>query len=174
MKIDPTHIVQLHIDSLRDPESRKILLGDLFVFFVAPVILGLFTTYWFCFCRDEIFSTSISVFAVFSALLLNAQVAIFGMYRREWKKHSDQLLADRQADFRDLRRRLMSDVNSNISYLILVSCSSLFLFTVFYVFKIPSTVETFASSVIFMHFFLTLLMVIKRVHALFYKEYEEE
>ena len=70
-----------------------------------------------------------------------------------------------------LKRLLLSELNTNISYLILVSCSALILFLLFYSFPMPERFATAVTAFIYIHFILSLLMVIKRSHALFQLEY---
>jgi len=100
------------------------------------------------------------------------QIALFGISQREWKFESDQLSAELRKEKLEERRELLGELNTNISYLVVVSCFAVTVFLIFYIVKMTDDLETAISIWLYTHFFLTLLMVIKRAHALFQKEYE--
>jgi hypothetical protein len=74
----------------------------------------------------------------------------------------------------ELKIKILREINSNISYCILLPTFSLFLFILLYGIDICSSVPTIASVFIFAHLILTLLMTIKRSHALFEREYRNK
>ena len=73
----------------------------------------------------------------------------------------------------DLKRKLLKEVNSNISYLILISVVAIVLFLFLYTSEKTGRSAAAVSWTIYIHFVLNLLMVVKRSHILFRKEYDE-
>ncbi|MCX8996030.1 hypothetical protein NOF55_02830 [Rhizobiaceae bacterium BDR2-2] len=145
---------------------------DILLFFILPLLMAVIASALGASIDRDTFNVSISVFAIFSALLLNVQIALFGISQREWKYEGDELSDDLKKKKLEERRELLGELNTNISYLIVVSCLAVTAFLIFYVMKQTSSIETLISIWLYAHFFLTLLMVIKRAHALFQKEYE--
>ena len=172
-KINITHILRAHIKTLYGDDD-KFPIYDIFLFFFIPFILGLSCAYLMCDLSKDVYGIAISVFSIFSALLINAQVAIFGISQREKPSHNDQQIDKLLNDEYKMRRILLSQINTNISYLIVVSCLSLIVFVVFYIFDQFMSFEIFMTFFLFSHFLATLMMVIKRSHALFQREYERD
>ena len=90
----------------------------------------------------EALSFSVSVFSIFAALLFSSQIAVYGFFRRQ-RREPEGAIDKRlwQEDLDDLRD-FLSEVNSNISYLILISCIGLAAFLVMYIASISVRVET--------------------------------
>lgn len=121
----------------------------------------------------DVYNVSITFFGIFLALLLNLQVAIFAIFQRKWALPEDERLREIQkGELRD-RRQLLSELNANISYLTIVSCISLTTMLIFYVRQMVSGWQPALTAALYAHFLLTLLMIIKRSHALFQKEYRD-
>ena len=70
------------------------------------------------------------------------------------------------------RTALLKETNANISYLILVSCLGLTLCLTLYIGNAVAHAGIGVLTFLFSHFILTLLMIIKRMYALFRREYE--
>ena len=145
-----------------------------FLFYVFPAILAVVSYWVLCLSNRDFYSVSITFFGIFVALLLNMQVAVFGIYQRKWEKPSDSRLAEIGEELSKLRVNLLGEINSNISYAVFWSCVSLFVFVTLYGVNYTSNICTPIAVFIYTHFLLTLLMIIKRSHALFRKEYTSE
>lgn len=145
---------------------------DLLVFFAIPAFAGL-ALYFLCFdVKTDAYNVSITFFGIFIALLLNIQVAIFSILQRRWTSPDDPKLKDVQAKKLVERRNVLNELNANLSYLILVSCGALFLSLLFYVNEWKRGVAPALLGAIYIHFILTMVMVVKRAHLLFQKEYQ--
>ncbi|NHO34443.1 hypothetical protein GOB85_18495 [Acetobacter sp. LMG 1636] len=121
----------------------------------------------------DFYNLSITFFGIFIALLLNIEVAIFAIFTRKWKNNSDE-----NGEKFSERNKLISEVDSNISYLVLVCFFALFFcLAVFGVSSIKDSYNSWYASCVLIYFYghfgLTLLMIIKRSHALFQREYRE-
>ena len=173
MKVNISQILRDHFSTLRDGVSGEKSIADLLIFFVLPILLG-FIAYTFQFEVSKDFDNlSITFFGIFVALLLNIQVAVFGIFQRKWEKSLDKSIAELQDERLLERRELLSEMNSNIDYLTLVSCFSIVLFLLLFATEWKGTFISAIAIVVYIHFMLTLLMVIKRAHALFSQEYLE-
>lgn len=171
MKIDFRRIIKDHIYTLKDGDNGKILKLDIFLFFILPLIVAAISAYFKPTINRDFYNVSITFFGIFIALLLNIQVAIFGIFQRNWEKLADTRLQKMQDNKLDWKKALAKEINSNISYLILVSCIGLFLLIGLYIFETTSYFWVFLVVSIYGHFLLTLLMIVKRSHALFQAEY---
>ncbi|MCK0098383.1 hypothetical protein MWU38_03205 [Qipengyuania sp. S6317L1] len=173
MKINIFRIVIDHMSTLRNARNGYISITDLFVFYIVPVGLAVLAFWSPVVLEDSIFSQSIAVFSIFSALLFSVQIALFGIFsksRAARDEYDETFVAERV----EASRKLISETNSNISYLIVLSAISVTLFLAASVFDESNQFESAFAVFLYSHFMLTLLMVIKRVHALFAKEYEQD
>lgn len=174
MKINVTSILRDHMRTLHRVGSNQIDVVDIVVFYCVPVaIMTIAYTLEFSLTQDG-YDTSVTFFGILLALLLNVQVAIFAIFQRKWDKPSDPRLADLQQKTIETRRMLLAELNANISYLTLVCCVSSSLVLIFYVWNLISGFAPALTAFLYSHFLLTLIMVIKRSHALFQREYEDE
>ena len=172
MKINILPILEDHFDTLKNAKSGKHSLWDFMLFYGLPAAIAA-APWFFCIRFDEPFyNLSITFFGIFIALLLNVQVAIFGIFQRKWDKPEDENLAEIQAEKLDQRRKLLGELNANLSYMTLFSCVALVAFLGFFVFDTPATVAACVTTALYMHFILTLMMSVKRAHTLFQMEYE--
>ena len=123
--------------------------------------------------HKDIYNVSISAFAIFASLLLNVQIALFGIFQRE-KKLQDIIDPQdkRDYEFIKIKKDLFSELNTNISYLIIVCCLCVMLFLMLYIIDTRKNIEIYLSFYFYSHFILTLLMIIKRTYAVFQREYE--
>lgn len=174
MKLNVWFIIVAHIKTLSidGPDGTSHISAlDVFVFYLIPASLGCLAWY-LCFdVRDAVYELSVSVFAIFSALLLSVQVAMYGVFRSERKQVNDKVLDAAAKEKIEVLRKVLREVNTNISYLILVSCFAVSLFLFFFAVTLPATIETGVLIFIYAHFILTIAMVLKRAHVVFDKEY---
>lgn len=173
MKIDFRPIVRDHIATLHVAGDGRVAAADIALFFGLPVGLGGLAFALAFSVQTDAYNVSITFFGIFIALLLNIQVAIFSIFQRKWDVPTDKRLADIQKDTLKARRHLLSELNSNISYLTLVCFVALVAFLIFFVFGWTKGVAPAIGIFLYAHFMTTLLMVIKRAHALFQREYQD-
>lgn len=182
MKFDVRYVIFDHFATLRDSKGKKFSFLDLTFFYFAPISFGVFVYYLDSFTLSkEAYSLSVTFYGIFIALLLNMQVAIFGIFQRKniggsdkgvEKEDKKEIISSNDiVDLQDLRTTILGETNSNISYLILVCCIALAIFFGFFVYEKPGRIQTAISVTINVHFLFTLLMIVKRVHVLFAEEY---
>lgn len=173
MKINVASIVRDHWATLYDAQSTRTNFVDVIVFYALPIAAGA-AAYALCFkVKPEGYNVSITFFGIFLALLLNIQVAIFAIFQRKWDAPSDKRQADAQKVELEDRRTLLGELNSNISYLTIVSCVALIAFLIFYVAELKEGIGPAVAVALYSHFILTFVMIVKRSHALFQKEYRD-
>lgn len=162
-KIDVRGIIQDHYRTLVDNREvaeggpRRASKGDYFLFLGVPVLAALLLHYLKVGLSDEAVNVLITALSIFAGLLFNLLVLIAGLADR-----SD--MPRGPADPRPLLR----EVYANIAYALLVSLVALIPLCVYAMVaegtaRIVATI--FAYSFIG-HFLLTLLMILKRMHAL--------
>lgn len=178
MKVDITCIIR---DQFRTMGGSFFgWIADCFFFFVLPLILAVLTVRAEVVFKIEVYGYALTVFSIFAALLITAQITIFGLFQ----KHSDRISDDSKADAakksiqdgraikrNERRRDNLRELNSNISYLTLLSCLCATIVLIFLAFGIAESVETFIATFIYTHFACSLAMVLKRFHIVFEDEY---
>jgi len=171
-----TSVAQILIDHLRTLRgaSPRISFSDVFVFYLLPCALAILAYYFRLTITTETHGISITIFGIFIGLLFSVQVAIFGVLQRSWPAHSDLILDEQRKIKSELRRVLLGEINANISYLIVISTFFLIVFFLFCVSDKTDCIEMPITVLILSHFTLTILMVVKRTHAVFQTEYADE
>lgn len=173
MKINVLSIIGDHWGTLYDARSNSRSKLDVVIFYGAPLIASIAAFHYGFRSSENIYNVSITFFGIFIALLLNIQVAIFGIFQRKWVYSADERLAKLQADAIKDRRKLLQELNVNLSYMVVISCIALFVSLLSFVQKYNMGIIPAIMIFIYVHFLLTLLMVVKRAHALFHKEYRD-
>lgn len=170
MKIGFGNIISDHIATLQNAKTGRVSAIDIAVFYGAPLVLAVLVYLDHFEFSGDVFSQSIAVFSIFSALLFSVQVALFGIYTKK-REEADEFSEAFSKKRLDARRELVRETNANISYLIVLSLLSVTVFLFAFSIKIFDRYEPAIAVFLYLHFVLTLLMIIKRVHALFDKEY---
>ncbi len=173
MKIDFRIIVSKHLRTLADAQTGKLSVWDMIVFFAFPLAAGTYVYLEQLKVSKEVHNLSVTFFGIFVALLLNIQVAIFGVYARNPRSPADGLnkaVFDKKIED---RRKILRELNTNISYLTLIGCLALFVMIFLFGRELESPLPSAISVAVFIHFLLTLLMVTKRAFILFDVEYSQ-
>ena len=81
MKINVNHIIVKHIKTLCVNSINKISFIDIFIFYLIPAFIVMAIVHLFEIkMHKDIYNVSISAFAIFASLLLNVQIALFGIF----------------------------------------------------------------------------------------------
>ena len=151
--------------------------SDLFFFIAVPVLLAGLAMRAGVIFPAEVYGYSLTVFSIFSALLITAQIAIFGLFQNQTGFPSDgeiesiSMVRERRMSKRC--RENLKQLNSNISYLTLLSCISASFVLAFVAFEVSPRLETFLAVLLYGHFASSLAMVLKRFHIVFESEYNK-
>lgn len=174
-KINIWQIIKDHLHSLRDEEATRIRTEDKLVFFglpaLATVLYWLFSGASPAGYQSRVDDVLVASFSVFAALLLNIQVFLLGAPRNhvldkeKAGSAEDEILKRRKIE---VERQFFEDLFANISYAILIS-ATVVMFTLFSIFVSIDGHKMIRALQFFLvlNFFLTLLMVMKRIHYLF-------
>jgi len=170
-KVNFWGIIAWHLNTLRDGEGR-LLWSDIGVFYGLPVLFGLGFAWVGCGISKDAFGLSITVFSIFAALLLSVQVALYSVALRPLSPPADLKKSKKFDEMRKSRDGLIKELNDNISYLILMSVIYITILLACYVASWTGIVASAIVLALYVHFFLTLLMVVKRASIVFSREYE--
>ncbi|RKF16522.1 hypothetical protein D6850_02935 [Roseovarius spongiae] len=96
---------------------------------------------------------------------------MYGVFRADRKTTNDAILNEDEQRDAEETRRLLREVNANVSYLILLSCVGVTVIVVFVAAPIPTKFEAATLIFLYLHFLLTVAMVLKRAHEVFDAEY---
>jgi len=173
MKINVSSIVRDHFETLYDNRSNRASFTDVVVFYIVPAIAAISSYYFQMRLDANAYNISVTFFGIFIALILNIQVAMFSIFQRKWEMPSDKRVAASMANTLADRKTLLIELNANLSYLILVCCVTLVLSLLSFIKSFDNCVIPAVMVFLYAHFLLTLLMVVKRAHALFHKEYRD-
>lgn len=163
-KLNVWSIVVEHWDTLRSHDSGARSRGDLVAFAALPVVVGV--GLGLCDIRLESGAAEvfIAAFSIFAGLLLNLLLLT----------HTVLIRHDADRD-RPKRREFLRQVYRNVSYSVLtclVALVALVVLVLFDPYGRPALVLSSATFAIALHFLLTLLMVLKRVHAMLAAEFD--
>ncbi|AZO35530.1 hypothetical protein EOA27_21940 [Mesorhizobium sp. M2A.F.Ca.ET.037.01.1.1] len=148
-------IVRDHFATLKDEGTDKVSVADYLVMLGAPIALALLAWALGFSIPDAYVGTLVSVFAIFAGLLFNVLVLIYSF--------AD---SSRGAN-KELRDRLLRQSFSNISFTIVSSLVIVFLLTsLLFTCGITQRILETLATAIAINFFLSLLMVLKRIHVL--------
>jgi len=173
MKIGVSRIVKDHFRTLRDPEGKRVLLGDLVLFYFMPIAFGfVIIDLTDPSPRTDWIDQALTFFGIFLALLINVQVALFAILQRGRADPSNKKREALQQDELELRRTLLGQVNATLSYLNLVCVIAIAASLLMSVVGTETRTTVLILLIFYVHFLLTMMMVLKRAHALFQKEYD--
>lgn len=156
-----------HVGTLRNDKTERVSIADLGIFYLLPLLLGV-GFYVFPFQLPQDFtSTLVAVFSIFSALLFSAQFALYNLAPARPEIKGDEVMDNNRKTQFERQRKFFKHVNHNTSYLICVSCISLIVFLVLDLWDFGDELEGAILAVLVSHFFLTLLMLVRRTHIAF-------
>jgi hypothetical protein len=158
IKIDVSKIVSAHFKSLAGGTNKD---GwDIVVFIILPACIASLLVWLGAYMSDSLLSTIVSGLSIFVGLLLNVVVLLFDIVRNT-KKQS-------------IKHRIINETLANVCFTILLS-----LFTIPFALSTQITrwmflkpYTSFVTYFLSCVFIATLLMVVKRVYALFQDEAE--
>lgn len=169
MKINIFILIHHHLSTLKNEGTKDTSIADVIVFFLLPVAAAVGATVYRFSPDREIYNITVAAFAIFAALLLSVQVALFSILQRPPQRDDTKTKT---------RVSMLRDLNINISYMTLMSCLcvafSLFFHSLnFRAICLFSYTETALFVFLVTHSILTLMMVVKRTFVVFHKEYDD-
>lgn len=167
-KINFFPIIKDHISTLKVLGESKISTRDLFSLFGLPIFLSVFISYLICFDISGTRSSFIALFSIFSAILPSALALIFGVAQRM----TQQLCVESRPATSDekLKISLIAEIESTISFSILISIISLIFLLIDLDVRAYEIVQSLSVLFLFFCLVLTNLMLLKRLHRLLQDE----
>jgi len=159
-KINISEIIENHIATLKNDNTKKTGIDDYFTFLIIPIILTSILLYFKVVLSDEALNIVITTLSIFVGLLFNVIVLIFDIIKRDSTKK--------------IKNVVLRELLANISFTILISIVAI-IFTVLTFIKNDIAKMIFTGAVYFLLaiFVFTVLMVLKRMHKLFNNEIDE-
>lgn len=163
-------IVGDQIDTLKPYQGERVSRLEVLLFFGPPSALSGLLSAFDIKISSELANMMITSLSIFSALLFNLLILVYDVVKKEGGRGRTSLLET-------LRRRLLGETFSNISFAILVSLGTLILLVSLLL--LPDCPESslaasFITALVYFLlglFVLDLLAVLKRVHILLSKEF---
>jgi hypothetical protein len=163
-KIDVLPIITRHLGTLRDHSTGRRSAGDVFLFFGIPLIVSGAAVYYRIMLTPDALTAVLASFSIFAGLLLNLLLLV---YTRAGEEPKPDIFAGNM-------RRFVRELSDTIEFAVLVSVfvviGSLVAMATL---KRQQNVEphagillTFILIFLTTNFLLTLLMVLKRIHAM--------
>lgn len=157
-KIDVRVILKDHFLTLRDEATSRLSYIDIVVMFGIPALFAVASISVRAGVNDSYVGTIVSMFSIFAGLLFNVLVLIYSL------SPQDEVPSDQKGE---IRRRLLKQAFSNISYSILIALAvvvilGLSLFVGGWIEILLGALAIFLA----VNFGLSLLMVLKRLHML--------
>lgn len=156
-KINIKLIVKNHLDTLVNDNSKKAEFSDWLTFLIIPLIVAGALIYLNIDLSERAINIVITTLSILVGLMFNVIVILFDILKRN--------------NTEKIKNELLKQLLTNISYSIFLSLFIIFL-TVMTFLKIDLwvTICTFLVYFFLSHFSLTVLMILKRVYALFLNE----
>jgi len=163
-KIDVLPIVVRHFDTLRDHSTGKLSSVDIVVFFGIPLAASLAAFHYRLTLTSDALNAILASFSIFAALLLNLLLLV---YTRAGEDVRPDIFSANIKQF-------IRELSENIEFAVLVSvfvviCSLIAVVTLKAdPGKAPHATLTVSVILVYLtsNFLLTLLMVLKRIHAM--------
>lgn len=157
-KINVLGIIKEHFSTLVNANTGRPGPEDWILFFLIPILLAALLGFTRTVIDKDLSNTIITILSIFVGLLINVIVLLFDLVQRNEEKHQ-------------VKNLILRETLTNISYTILISLATIVIAIL--TFLNNYYVKLGASVIIFFlasHITITLLMIIKRMHALFSTE----
>lgn len=161
-KINLLNIVSTHFKTFRNPQKEGVRILELIVYLTIPLVLAGIVVFWVRYTfSDELLNVLITALSILIGLLLNLLVLLFDIAGK----------VDTTDPMRNVKKELLKETYSNVSFGILASIMGVFLLVICFKdsLKIPAN---FLAMYFIGLFGYTLLMVLKRTHSLLSKQFD--
>ncbi len=175
-KLDVRRVITDHLDTLRPSDGQEPLYFDIATFYAVPATAA---TFFLLVVGDvsadmarQVDSVLVAAFAIFAALLLNVQVLIIGLSSGKSAREEGPISRENAVLENRLRSKTaeaIAELFANVSYAILVAVVSVVATVVAMFVKFDTSIVVKSIQLFcLVHFSLTLLMVLKRMHVVFF------
>lgn len=159
-KINISQIIKNHFATLQNDNSNKAEFDDYLTFLIFPLIIASSLIYFNIALNDTAINVIITTLAILVGLLFNVIVLIFDIIKRD-ATHK-------------LKNVVLKQLLANISFTILLSIVCiLFTLATYIENDVTRKIATWVVFFLLSLFFITVLMILKRMYLLFKNEIDE-
>jgi hypothetical protein len=174
MKFNVSQIVRDYLKTLRGEKWSALSLIDFAVVFCLP-ILAAFGTYWISDVVEQgIYLSLFTLFGVFVAVFMAILGVLVPLYHAPRKSSSDPVVDERYVEEHKFRLKLIQEISAALNYLMLFSLIAMAILMLPISTKSDLFLFKWLSLAFGVHLILNLLIVLKRIHALFHYEFDHE
>lgn len=173
-KINVAKICSDHYQTLKDVGDKEVRKGQVFVFFIAPIIASAVILYFVSTLADKFIEILITSMSILTGLLFNLIVLLYDIINKAKDDFSKVQAEGLQNNIgqKKLRLDFLKEIFSNISFGIFLSLFSIpFLILGMVDDDVLKMAADFISLSLLLMFFLLMMMVLKRVHILLGNEF---
>jgi energy-coupling factor transporter transmembrane protein EcfT len=160
VKINIWQIVRSHLKTLRNHNTGKLGIDDYITFFILPFLGSSLLLFFSIKLNESAISIIITTLSILVGLLFNVIVIIFDIIKRDNTKK--------------VKNEILHQLLTNISYGILISILIIVLTLITYFSNCyVNLISTWFVYFLLGNFFMTILMILKRMYLLFLNELDE-
>lgn len=161
-KVNISDIIRDHLRTLRNESANRVSAIDYVTFFGLPVFFAILSWAYGFKISGESIPTLITALSIFAGLLINVLVLIYTV-----SQNVETLTSKRGKEDVENEKKFLREIFANISYSVLICLVSVVLLLI--LIWLPSNLSvTFSATIVALtlHFVLTLMMAVKRIHIL--------
>lgn len=171
-KINVSHIINEHFDTLKDDGSAKLSRSDLLTFVAIPFVIATGFAWFGIKLSDNLTALLVNLGSIMTALLLSVLVLVYDQ--------NSKIKDSPDTTFKKIKLDIVNELYANISYAILVAitlvmvCFGHSVVAQNAIAGVDIGIYLTTPILVFMvlNLLLTILMIVKRIHALLNAENE--
>lgn len=159
-KINCLNIINSHLATLQNDNTKKADLSDYFTFLILPLLVAVALVKFGIYLKDSAINIIITTLSIFVGLMFNIIVLLFDIVKREAHQK--------------IKNIVLKQLLANISFAILLSVVAILLtLLTFFDNCWVKLATTFITYFLLTLFLMTLLMILKRMYNIFKNEMDE-
>ncbi len=170
-KFSSLQIIKDHIRTLKLYNSQGVDRISVILNFIFPFFLALIFLYFHNFLIPSIITVLITVLSIFIALLLNLLFLMYSIFTRRLQTSVKEVSSQGE---NNVRIRLLKETYYNIQFSVLSCIYALIAIILYVLFPTELYLDLFLGFIVYYFLFVfifTLLMILKRTHTLFSREF---
>ena len=173
MKFDVSQIVLDYVRTLLGDKLNFRSLVDFLVVFGLPFMASV-VSYWYSSNIDSnLYLSLFTLLGIFVAVFMTVLGVLVPLFHAPRKTSQDSIVDKRYVNEHNIKLKLISETSSTLSYLMLMSIFGMFILMIPIATKSDLFLFKWISVFFGVHLVFNLLVVMKRIHALFKHEFIE-
>lgn len=176
-KFSNLQILKDHVKTLRFNNSGGTDVPSIIMNFVFPMILSFIFLYFHSFLQSSIITVLITVLSIFIALLLNLLFLMYSILSRRLHRENEEnalQVEGKGISENKIRIRLLKETYFNVQFSVLVCVYALIAVILYVLLPKEFYLDLVLGFIVYYLLFVfitTLLMILKRTHTLFSREF---